>query len=87
MPGFDKREAAYTEARAELMHELLRAGAFDMDEHERGENVARIARDLQAKYPDLDEQMTRRLIGEGMQREYGDATMSEAARRERRSAQ
>jgi hypothetical protein len=86
MSGFDKRDAAYAEARTELMHELLRTGAFDMDEHERGENVARIARGLQEKYPDLDDQMVRRLIGEGMQREYGDATTSEAVRKQRRSA-
>jgi len=83
MPGFDKRETAYAQARSELMNELLRAGAFDMDEHERGETVARIVRDLERSYPELDEQMGRRLMGEGMQRTYGDATTSESARRGR----
>ena len=83
MPGFDKRETAYARARSELMNELLRAGAFDMDEHERGETVARIVRDLERSYPELDEQMGRRLMGEGMQRTYGDATTSESARRGR----
>ncbi len=83
MPGFDKREATYAEARSELMNELLRAGAFDMDEHHRGETVSRIVRDLGRKHPELDEQMTRRLVGEGMQRTYGDATTSESARRGR----
>ena len=83
MPGFDKRETAYAQARSELMNELLRAGAFDMDEHERGETVARIVRDLERSYPELDEQMGRRLMGEGLQRTYGDATTSESARRGR----
>ncbi len=83
MPGFDKRESAYAQARAELMNELLRAGAFDMDEHDRGETVARVVRDLERQFPELDEQMARRLVGEGMQRTYGDATTSESARRGR----
>lgn len=54
-----------------------------MDEHERGENVSRIVRDLEARHPELDEQMTRRLVGEGMQRKYGDALTSESARKGR----
>ncbi|MBX6363781.1 MAG: hypothetical protein IRZ00_07930 [Gemmatimonadetes bacterium] len=83
MPGTDKREAAYAQARTELMTELLRAGAFDMDEHHRGESVARIVRDLSRKYPELDEQMARRLVGEGMQRTYGEAATSESARKGR----
>ncbi|MFO7260904.1 MAG: hypothetical protein DIU52_007095 [bacterium] len=84
MPGTDKREAAYSQARAELFHEMLRAGVFDRDEHERGEQVAGIVRALRRRYPELDDQMERRLIGEGMQRTYGDATMSEAAQKGRR---
>lgn len=83
MPGFDKRDAAYAQARSDLLHEMLRGGLFDMDEHERGENVAQIVRSLQERYPELDEQMTRRLVGEGMQRTYGDATVNEGARRGR----
>lgn len=83
MSGTDKREAAYSQARSDLMHELLRAGAFDMDEHDRGENVARIVRGLAKEYPELDEQMQRRLVGEGMQRTYGDATTNESERKGR----
>jgi len=83
MPGFNKRDAAYSQARTDLLREMLRGGLFDMDEHERGENVARIVRDLKSRYPELDEQMERRLIGEGMQRTYGDATWSEAGRKGR----
>ncbi len=83
MPGFDKRETAYTLARSDLLHEMLRGGLFDMDEHDRGENVAQIVRALKEKYPDLDEQMTRRLVGEGMQRTYGDATWAEGLRERR----
>ncbi|HEX7050216.1 MAG TPA: hypothetical protein VF188_08455 [Longimicrobiales bacterium] len=83
MPGLDKRSAIYSMARSDLMHEMLRGGLFDMDEHDRGANIARIVRDLKEKYPELDEQMERRLVGEGMQRAYGDATWNEAARRRR----
>lgn len=83
MPGFDKRQTAYTQARSDLLHEMLRGGLFDMDEHERGANVAQIVRGLKGRYPDLDEQMTRRLVGEGMQRSYGEATMAEGVRNER----
>jgi hypothetical protein len=68
MPGFDKRDVAYTEARDALMRELKREGVSYLDEHERGEEVARIVRALERKYPELDEQMTRRLVGEGIRR-------------------
>lgn len=83
MPGFDKREAAYSMARSDLMHEMLRGGLFDMDEHDRGANVAQIVQDLREKYPELDDQMARRLVGEGMQRTYGDATWNESERKQR----
>ncbi len=83
MSGFDKRETAYASARSELFQEMLRGGLFDMSERERGENVSRIVRDLEHRHPELDQQMVRRLMGEGMQRTYGDATTSESARRGR----
>lgn len=83
MPGTNKREAAYAQARSDLLHELLRAAVFDMDEHMRGEHVSRIVRSLMERYPELDEQMQRRLVGEGMQRTYGDATTAESERRRR----
>lgn len=86
MAGTNKREAAYTQARSELMRELLRAGAFDMNEHERGENVAGIVRELTERYPELEEQMARRLRAEGMRSTYGDATMSESARKGREAS-
>lgn len=83
MSNIDKRDAAYSMARSDLLHEMLRGGLFDMDEHERGENVSRIVRSLKEKYPELDSQMERRLVGEGMQRTYGDATLVEAERKRR----
>ncbi len=83
MSNIDKRDAAYSMARSDLLHEMLRGGLFDMDEHERGENVSKIVRSLKEKYPELDSQMERRLVGEGMQRTYGDATMVEAERKRR----
>lgn len=83
MSNIDKRDAAYSMARSDLLHEMLRGGLFDMDEHERGENVSKIVRSLKEKYPELDSQMERRLVGEGMQRTYGDATLVEAERKRR----
>lgn len=83
MPGFDKRETDFTQARNELMHELLSAGAFDMDEHTRGEHVARIVESLEEKYPDLGDRLTRQLRSAGMTARYGDAVTNEAAQNER----
>lgn len=83
MAGFDKRETAYTQARDELLYEMLRGGLFEMDDHDRGANVAKIVRHLREKYPELDDQMTRRLVGEGMQRTYGDAAWGVGVRRGR----
>lgn len=81
MAGIDKRDAAYARARSDLLHEMLRRGLFDRDEHYRADAVVRIVRELQERYPELDDQMTRRLIGEGMQRQWGDATLIEVERR------
>lgn len=80
MPGTDKREAAYAQARSDLMQRLLDRGAVEMDEHERGEQVREVVRELQREYPDLDDQMTRRLTGEGMQRNWGDMRTNEMTR-------
>lgn len=68
MPGFSKRDVAYTEARDELMRHLADRGISYLDEHERGEQVARMVRELADRHPELDEQMGRRLIGEGIRR-------------------
>ena len=82
MPGTDKREAAYAQARSDLMQRLLDRGAVTMDEHERGEHVREVVRELQGEYPELDEQMTRRLTGEGMQRDWDEMRTNERTREE-----
>jgi hypothetical protein len=79
----NKREAEYTQARQELLHEMLSAGAFDMPEDERRDFVAATVRDIARRYPDLDDHMVRQLIGSGIRATYGDATLSDAARRGR----
>ena len=79
----DKREVQYTEARLDLLHEMLRAGAFDMNEELRREFVASTVRDLQPGYPELDDHLVRKLIGEGLRATYGDATTEESARKMR----
>jgi hypothetical protein len=76
----DKREVAYTEARLDLLHEMLSAGAFDMDADLRRDFVAATVRDLAARYPELDDHLTRQLIGNGIRATYGDATVAMAAR-------
>ena len=79
----DKREAAFTQARQDLLHEMLSAGAFDMPEDERRDFVAATVRDIAPRYPDLDDHMVRQLIGSGIRATYGDATLSVAAQRGR----
>ena len=76
----DKREAAYTQARQDLLHEMLRAGAFDMPKDERRDFVAATVRGIARRYPDLDDHMVRQLTGSGIRATYGDATLSDAAR-------
>jgi hypothetical protein len=76
----DKREVAYTQARMDMLNEMLAAGAFDMDSARRRDFVAATVRDIAARYPDLDDRLTRQLIGNGIRATYGDATMAMAAR-------
>lgn len=75
MPGFDKREVAYTQAREELMKRMRESGISYLDEPDRGDRIAHIVRGIAEEFPDLDEQMSRRLVGEAMRRqpEAGDA--------------
>lgn len=76
----DKREVAYTEARLDLLQEMLKAGAFDMDADTRRDFVAATARDLARLYPEMDDHMVRQLIGNGIRATYGDATVAMNAR-------
>jgi hypothetical protein len=76
----DKREAEYTEARLDLLEEMLKAGAFDMEPDMRRDYVAATVHDIVAHYPDLDDHLTRELIGNGIRATYGDATLAVAAR-------
>lgn len=66
MPGFDKREVSYTQARNELMRVIQDEFIGDLPEHDKGERIRELVDDLAGRYPDLDDQMTRRLMGEGM---------------------
>jgi len=71
--GFDKREVSYTQARNDLMRTIRDEFITDLPEHDRGERVAELVRDLSDQYPDLDDQMSRRLMGEAMRAdEYRD---------------
>ena len=71
MPGFDHREISFVQARNDLMRAIDDEFIAELPEHDRGERVAEIVRDLKDRYPDLDEQMGRRLHGEGMRVQPG----------------
>jgi hypothetical protein len=79
----NKKESAYAAARTDLLREMLRAGAFDMESPMRSEFVAATVRELQLQHDDLDDTLARRLIAEGMQFTYGDANLAMAAARGR----
>ena len=66
MPGVDRREVSYTQARNELIRTLQDEFVAELAEPDRGRIVAELVRGLQGRYPDLDDQLTRRLLGEGM---------------------
>jgi hypothetical protein len=76
----DKREAQYTEARIDLLEEMLKAGAFDMEPDMRRDYVAATVRDIVTHYKELDDHLVRELIGNGIRATYGDATLAVAAR-------
>lgn len=71
MPRFDRREVSYTQARNELIRTIHDEFISDLPEHDKGERVREIVYELADRYPDLDEQMTRRLMGEGMRGSAG----------------
>ncbi|MEX2283608.1 MAG: hypothetical protein WEE89_14080 [Gemmatimonadota bacterium] len=70
MRSFDRREVSYAQARAELTRTM--AESSELPDQDRDERLARVVRGLQDKYPDLDDQMTRRLLGDGMHRRRYD---------------
>lgn len=79
----NKKEIAYAAARTDLLREMLRAGAFDMESGTRAEFVAATVRDLRHQHDALDETLARKLTAEGMTFTYGDANLAIAAARGR----
>ena len=62
MRSFDRREVTYAQARAELSQTLAddcEEASGDLDER-----IAEAVRTLKDKYPDLDDQMSERLMGD-----------------------
>lgn len=66
MAGSDKREAAYAQARTELLRAVEEHGIARLEDPRRGNEITRIVRELAEKYPELDGQLTRRLLAEGL---------------------
>lgn len=75
----NKKDSAYAAARTDLLREMLRAAAFDMEPGTRKEFVAATVRDLRYQHDDLDETLSRKLTAEGMTFTYGDANLAVAA--------
>lgn len=76
----DKRDAAYTQARTDVLSEMLRAGAFDMPEEQRHDLVAATVRGMAARYPALGDALEHWLTGEMIEARYAAATLALAAR-------
>jgi hypothetical protein len=69
----DRRDPHYLAARTELVREMARCGAFDMEPRTRTEFVVATVRDLRRQHDGLDDTRARELIAEGMEFTYGDA--------------
>jgi hypothetical protein len=50
------------------MRTIYEESISDLPEDNRGNRVAELVRDLGDRYPDLDDQMSQRLMGEAMER-------------------
>ena len=64
MPGADRREETYREARGELLRQIDRDGLADLADAERRTEIARRLRALCERWPELDGQLSRRLMAE-----------------------
>jgi hypothetical protein len=68
MSGFDRRAAAYTQARDALIRRIDDEGIARLDDAERAAEIRAIVDELKAKHPDLDDQNAKMLMGEGLRR-------------------
>jgi hypothetical protein len=68
MPGNRRHDHTYAAAHEELMRRLADGGVSYLDEHERGEEVTRIVRELEEQFPVLNARNARRLVDEGILR-------------------
>ena len=69
MSGFDRREAAYTQARESLIRRIDDEGIARFDEAGRAAEIRRMIHELRAQHPDLDDQLARQLMGEALRRD------------------
>jgi hypothetical protein len=69
MGGFDRRDAAYTQARETLIRRIDDEGIARLDDADRAAEIRRLVDDLRAQHPDLDDQLARRLMGEALRRD------------------
>lgn len=68
----ERREALYQEARRELLQQVERDGIEALSEHERRTRIGRHVRSLCARWPELDGQMSRRLLAEALDAEVAE---------------
>jgi hypothetical protein len=74
----DRGDPHYLAARTDLVREMARCGAFDMEPRTRTEFVVATVRDLRRQHDGLDDTRARELIAEGMKFTYGDANRASA---------
>lgn len=66
MHDAERREALYQQARRELLQQVERDGIATLSEPERRTAVGRHVRSLCARWPELDGQLSRRLMAEAL---------------------
>jgi hypothetical protein len=69
MSGFDRRDAAYTQARETLIRRIDDEGISRFPDDERAAEIRRMIAELREQHPDLDDQLARQLMGEALRRD------------------
>jgi hypothetical protein len=69
MAGFDRRAAAYAQARETLIRRIDDEGIARFDDAQRAAEIRRMIDELRAQHPDLDDRLARQLMGEALRRD------------------
>lgn len=69
MSGFDRRDAAYTQARETLIRRIDDEGIARLEDEQRAAEIRGMIDELRAQYPDIDDQLAKQLMGEALRRD------------------